>query len=149
MSIKFESTVRQINAPQEKVYEMLSNLQNLERVRDRLPEDKLQGLEFDSDSVSVEAPMVGRLALQVVEREEPKTIKFEAEGSPVPVNFWIQILPVEETTAKMKLTIKADIPFANRRSRQEQRVCYIAQARLGRGRCRTRKRACFHRKQAV
>ena len=29
----------------------------------------------------------------------------------MPVNFWIQILPVEETTAKMKLTIKADIPF--------------------------------------
>ena len=109
MNSKFESTVRQINAPQEKVYEMLSNLQNLERVRDRLPEDKLQGLEFDSDSVSVEAPMVGRLALQVVEREEPKTIKFEATQSPVPLNFWIQLLPVTEDTCKMKLTLKADL----------------------------------------
>ena len=109
MSSKFESTVRQINAPQEKVYEMLSNLQNLERVRDRLPEDKLQGLEFDSDSVSVEAPMVGRLALQVVEREEPKTIKFEATQSPVQLNFWIQLLPVTEDTCKMKLTLKADL----------------------------------------
>lgn len=109
MSSKFESTVRQINAPQEKVYEMLSNLQNLERVRDRLPEDKLQGLEFDSDSVSVEAPMVGRLALQVVEREAPKTIKFEATQSPVPLNFWIQLLPVTEDTCKMKLTLKADL----------------------------------------
>lgn len=109
MSSKFESTVRQINAPQEKVYEMLSNLQNLERVRDRLPEDKLQGLEFDRDSVSVEAPMVGRLALQVVEREEPKTIKFEATQSPVPLNFWIQLLPVTEDTCKMKLTLKADL----------------------------------------
>jgi hypothetical protein len=88
---------------------MLSNLQNLERVRDRLPEDKLQGLEFDSDSVSVEAPMVGRLALQVVEREEPKTIKFEATQSPVPLNFWIQLLPVTEDTCKMKLTLKADL----------------------------------------
>ena len=109
MSSKFESTVRQINAPQERVYEMLSNLQNHERVRDRLPEDKLQGLEFDSDSVSVEAPMVGRLALQVVEREEPKTIKFEATQSPVPLNFWIQLLPVTEDTCKMKLTLKADL----------------------------------------
>lgn len=109
MSSKFESTVRQINAPQERVYEMLSNLQNLERVRDRLPEDKLQGLEFDSDSVSVEAPMVGRLALQVVEREAPKTIKFEATQSPVPLNFWIQLLPVTEDTCKMKLTLKADL----------------------------------------
>ena len=109
MNSKFESTVRQINAPQERVYEMLSNLQNLERVRDRLPEDKLQGLEFDSDSVSVEAPMVGRLALQVVEREEPKTIKFEATQSPVPLNFWIQLLPVTEDTCKMKLTLKADL----------------------------------------
>lgn len=112
MSTKFESSVRQIDAPQEKVYEMLSNLQNLERVRDRIPEDKLQGLQFDSDSISMDAPMVGKVAMQIVEREEPKTIKFEATQSPVPVNFWIQLLPVGDDVCKMKLTVKAELnPF--------------------------------------
>ena len=68
MSTKFESSVRHIEASQQKVYDMLSNLQNIERVRNRIPEDKVQGLEFDRDSVSLEAPMVGRVAMQIVDR---------------------------------------------------------------------------------
>ena len=108
---KFESSVRQIDAPQQKIYDTLSNLENLEKIRDRIPEDKADDFSFDNDSISVRVNPVGMVKFKIIEREEPKTIKFEAEGSPVPVNFWIQILPVEETTAKMKLTIKADIPF--------------------------------------
>jgi carbon monoxide dehydrogenase subunit G len=108
---KFESSVRQIDAPQQKIYDTLSNLENLEKIRDRIPEDKIDDFSFDNDSISVRVNPVGMVKFKIIEREEPKTIKFEAEGSPVPVNFWIQILPVEETTAKMKLTIKADIPF--------------------------------------
>ena len=109
MSSKFESSVRQINAPQEKVYEMLSNLQNLDRVKDRIPDDKVQGLEFDNDSVSVEAPMVGKVSVKIVDREAPKTIKFESQDSPVAFNFWIQLLPVSEEVCKMKLTLKAEL----------------------------------------
>ena len=108
---KFESSVRQIDASQQKVYNTLSNLENLEKIRDRIPEDKADDIDFDNDSVSVRVNPVGMVKFKVVEREEPKTIKFEAEGSPVAVNFWIQVLPVEENTSKMKLTIKADIPF--------------------------------------
>lgn len=108
---KFESSVRQIDASQEKVYNMLSNLENLERIRDRIPEDKADDIVFDNDSIAVRVNPVGLVKFKIIEREEPKTIKFEAEGSPVPVNFWIQILPVEENTSKIKLTIKADIPF--------------------------------------
>lgn len=109
MSSKFESSVRQIDAPQERVYEMLSNLQHLERLKDRIPEDKLQGLQFDSDSISMDAPMVGKVAMHIVEREEPKTIKFETTQSPVPLNFWVQLLPVGEDSCKMKLTLKAEL----------------------------------------
>jgi carbon monoxide dehydrogenase subunit G len=108
---KFESSVRGIDASQEKVNNMLSNLENLERIRDRIPEDKADDIVFDNDSIAVRVNPVGMVKFKIIEREEPKTIKFEAEGSPVPVNFWIQILPVEENTSKIKLTIKADIPF--------------------------------------
>lgn len=108
---KFESSVRGIDASQEKVYNMLGNLENLERIRDRIPEDKADDIVFDNDSIAVRVNPVGLVKFKIIEREEPKTIKFEAEGSPVPVNFWIQILPVEENTSKIKLTIKADIPF--------------------------------------
>ena len=55
---------------------------------------------------------MGTVKLVIVEREAPKTIKFETQESPLPFNFWIQLLPVTDTTCKMKLTIKADLnPF--------------------------------------
>ena len=82
MNSKFESGIRQIDAPQEKVYETLSNLQNLERVKDRLPEDKLQNLVFDNDSIGIEMAPVGKIAMRIIEREEPQTIKFESVESP-------------------------------------------------------------------
>ena len=91
---------------------MLSNLQNIEKVRDRIPEDKLKDFSFDNDSISINVAPVGAIRMRIIEREEPKTIKFEAEQSPLPFNFWIQLLPVTDTSSKMKLTIKADInPF--------------------------------------
>ena len=69
-------------------------------------------MTFDSDSLSVNVPPVGSIRLRIVDRDEPKCIKFETEQSPIPFNFWIQILPVTTTTSKMKLTIKADLnPF--------------------------------------
>ncbi len=108
----FESSIRQIPHPQQSVYAMLSDLANLERIRHRLPEDKLKDFSFDSDTLSVDVPPVGSIRLRIVDRDEPKCIKFETEQSPVPFNFWIQILPVTDTTSKMKLTIKADLnPF--------------------------------------
>ena len=90
---------------------MLSDLSNLEKVKDKLPEDKLKDLDFDRNSISVTSPM-GAVKLVIVDREEPKTIKFETEQSPLPFNFWIQILPVSAGSSKIKLTIKADLnPF--------------------------------------
>lgn len=108
---KFESSVRHIPYSQEAVYRNISDLSNLERVRDRIPADKIQDFSFDKDSVTVNAPMVGNISLHIVEREEPKCVKFETTLSPMPFNLWIQILPVSETESKMKVTVKADIPF--------------------------------------
>lgn len=108
---KFESSIKQIPYPVEAVYKNISDLSNLERVRDRVPEDKLQDFSFDSDSVQVSVPPVGTIKLRIIEREENKCVKFEAEQSPLPFNLWIQVLPVDNATSKMKVTVKADIPI--------------------------------------
>ena len=94
---------------QEQVYGKLSDLNNLEAVKDRIPTDKVQDLQFDVDTVSFSVSPVGRLSLRIVNREAPKCIKFEAVNSPLPFNLWIQLLPVTENECKMKLTIKAEI----------------------------------------
>lgn len=112
MSSKFESSIREIPHAQQKVYNALSDLSNLERIRDRIPKDKLEDFSFDADHIAVKAPMVGEIRLHIIDREEPKTIKFETEQSPMPFNFWIQLLPLTDNSCKMKLTVKADInPF--------------------------------------
>ena len=108
---KFESSVKQIPYPVEDVYRNISDLSNLERVRDRIPEDKLNSFSFDRDTVSVNVAPVGDLKLRICEREENKCVKFETEQSPLPFNLWIQVLPVSATESKMKVTVKADSPF--------------------------------------
>ena len=109
---KFESSVKQIPYSQEAVYRNLSDLRNLEKVRDRVPEDKVNDFSFDEDTVSLNVPPVGELKLRIIERDEPKCVKFETAQSPVPFNVWIQVLPVEEDSCKMKVTVKAELnPF--------------------------------------
>ncbi len=108
---KFESSVKHIPYAVEDVYRNISDLNNLERVRDRVPEDKLSSFSFDSDSVSVSVDPVGDIKLRIIEREENRCVKFETEQSPMPFNLWIQVLPVSETESKMRVTVKADIPF--------------------------------------
>ena len=118
----FESNIKQIPHKQESVFNTLSDLNNIqsildryEQVKDQIPEDKrkemekIKDLQFDSDSISINAPMVGNLKMRIIDREAPKTIKFETENSPVPFNFWIQLLPTGEFSCKMKLTIKAEL----------------------------------------
>ena len=109
---KFESSIKQIPYPQEAVYRNLSDLRNLEMVRDRVPEDKVKDFSFDEDTVSLNVAPVGELKLRICEREEPKCVKFETVQSPVPFHVWIQVLPVTDGTSKMKVTVKAELnPF--------------------------------------
>ena len=118
----FESNIKQIPHKQESVFNTLSDLNNLqvlkdrfEQVKDQIPEDKrkemekLKDLRFDSDSITINAPMVGDLKMRIIDRDFPKTIKFETENSPIPFNFRIQLLPIGEFSCKMKLTIKAEL----------------------------------------
>jgi len=109
---KFESSVKQIPYSQQAVYQNISDLRNLEKVRDRVPEDKVNDFAFDEDTVSLNVPPVGELKLRICEREEPKCVKFETEQSPVPFNVWVQVLPVTDDSCKMKVTVKAELnPF--------------------------------------
>ena len=109
---KFESSIKQIPYPVENVYRNISDLSNLEKVRDRIPEDKVKDFSFDSESVSLNVAPVGELKLRICDREENKCVKFETVQSPLPFNVWVQVLPVTETTSKMKVTVKAELnPF--------------------------------------
>lgn len=109
---QFESSVKVIPYNNEQVYAKLSDLTNIEKVKDKLPQDKVKDLQFDADSMSFSVPPVGMLTLRIIQREPDKCIKFETVNSPFPFNLWIQLVPVTEAECKMKLTIRAELnPF--------------------------------------
>ena len=124
---KYESGVKQVNAPVERVYAVLSDMerlrpmievaQNNEMLKEKVREagqdpavlEKLKDLTLSTDRIAFPAPMVGEVALAIVEREQDRCVKFQTERSPIEANLWIQVLPVTETTSKMRVTIKADL----------------------------------------
>ena len=109
---EFVSEVKTIPHDEDRIFTMLSDLSNLERIKDRLPQDKIQDFEFDSDSCSFAVAPVGKITFRIVEREPNKTIKFETTNSPVPLFLCIQLKQVAPEDTKMKMTIKADLnPF--------------------------------------
>ena len=109
---EFVSEIKAIPQNDDRIFAMLSDLSNLERVKDRIPQDKIQGFEFDSDSCSFSVNPVGKITFQIVEREPNKTIKFATTNSPVPLFLWIQLKQVAEMDTRMKLTARADLnPF--------------------------------------
>ncbi|MEG1543875.1 MAG: SRPBCC family protein [Tannerellaceae bacterium] len=109
---EFVSEVKVIPHNEDCVYAMLSDLSNLERIKDRIPQDKITDFEFDSDSCSFTVAPVGKITFQIVEREPNKTIKFATTNSPVPLFLWIQLKQMEENDTRLKMTIRADLnPF--------------------------------------
>lgn len=108
----FESSVKVIPYSQERVYSKLSDLSNLEAVKDSLPKDKVQDLSFDSDTLSFTVSPVGQLTLKIVEREPFGCIKLETTNSPLPFNMWIQLIETAQEECKVKVTIGMELnPF--------------------------------------
>ncbi|KAA6344283.1 hypothetical protein EZS27_008062 [termite gut metagenome] len=106
---QFESSVKIVPYGQECVYTKLSDLNHIENVKEKIPQDKIENLTFDADTLSLNVASVGKLILKIIEREPPKCIKFETVQSPIPFNLWIQLLPVSEEKCKIKLTLHAEI----------------------------------------
>lgn len=131
---EYKSEVKKISAPIERVYARMADLSHLERIKILAAEpamreqflqqadgkvtaeqvetiaQKLQEVEFTSDTISGNTP-VGDVTLQIVEREEPKCVKFELQGAPVAANMWIQLLPNGDSECAMRITVKADLNF--------------------------------------
>lgn len=109
---KFESSIKVIPFSQERVYDKLSDLNNLEAVKDRIPADKVKDLSFDQDTLSFSVDPVGEITLRIIDREPYKQIKFEAVKSPMPFKLWVQLVALSEEECKMRLTAEVDInPF--------------------------------------
>lgn len=130
---EYKSTVHVAPFPQQRVYDRLSDLTFLALIRDNIDNpdarqrildqaqgkmtadqldkaaEKIRQMQIDRDSVTSDSP-VGQITLRIVEREEPKCVKFALEGAPVQANLWIQMLPQGDQCA-MRVTLRAELNF--------------------------------------
>lgn len=109
---EYTSKITTAYTPTKDIYAVLGNLKNLERVRDLIPQDKVQELEISEDAVRIKVDGLGqKFTIRIVDRIENDTLKFGAENMPMEMNFWIQLKQVAPAETKIRLTLKADIPF--------------------------------------
>ncbi|MDD6016911.1 MAG: SRPBCC family protein [Prevotellaceae bacterium] len=124
---KYESQIKQVPFSQSAVYAKLSDLTNLAVIKERIddpnvqakiPADKIEEvrnavnqMEFTTDTVSAPAGPIGTIAVQIVDREPEKCVKFTSTNSPVSFKLWVQVLPTGDTSSKLKVTIDADLNF--------------------------------------
>lgn len=101
----FESKVGTLQAPQEMIYNFLSDFSNLEQM---VPPDKVKDFSCTTDSCRFTVDNVGELAIRIMERTPYKTIKITSDGkAPFEFYFWIQLVSVDDYTTKIRLTVKA------------------------------------------
>lgn len=134
---KYESTVKTVYAPVERVYARLSDLTSLQVLKERVddprfeeiinsqvPADKrptpeqfeklrnnIRKMELTSDTMSGHIGPLGDITLRIVERTDPKLVKMELEGAPIAVTMWVQMLPSDENSSRLKVTLGAELNF--------------------------------------
>jgi hypothetical protein len=128
---KYESKKKAIPYAQSVVYAKLSDLRNLEVLKTRLNSDQpdipddmksqvsddqlskakelIQNMEFTADTMSIDIPPVGKLVVEIIEREPEKLVKLTSTQSPIPLTMWIQLVPTSDTSCAMRLTLEAEL----------------------------------------
>ena len=108
----YESHIAKVPADASAIYAVISDLSNLERVRDLIPQDKVQEFETDPDFVRLKVDGLGqKIIIRIVDRIVNDTVKFGIENLPMDGNFWIQVKQVAPHDSRIKLTLKAELPM--------------------------------------
>ena len=109
--IKYESKIGQAQANAADIYAVLTNLENLQRFAEHIPQDKVKELEVTRDAIRFKVDGLGaKISIGIVDQEQDKMIKYGAQNLPIPLTAWIQLKQVEEMNTRMRITIKTDVP---------------------------------------
>ena len=114
-----KSEKAKIGAPAEKVFEKLSNLDNLKPLLARIPaegipEDKremFENVKVTADTISIPAGPVGEITLRITDRLPFSLIQLTGEGTPVPMNLQLEIESLGENESEVQVAFNLEIPL--------------------------------------
>lgn len=111
---EYKSSIKQINASREDVYNKLSNLENFNSLVNMLPDDAKYKLDIrilNQDECQFNIKGAGNIVFKIIEKEPHKTIKFEAQSSPIPLTMWIQLIEPNINDTRLRITLHTKLNF--------------------------------------
>lgn len=121
MSTRVISDIQKIDSPIADVYSFLSDFSKIGRLIETARQmgagqqmseisDKIENVVTTEDTCTFLVKGLGEMGVRIVEREKPKLIKLEGDGS-VPFNFevWIQLLDNGPYDTRLRITVEADL----------------------------------------
>ena len=121
MSTRVISDIQKIDSPIADVYSFLSDFSKIGRLIETARQmgagqqmseisGKIENVVTTEDTCTFLVKGLGEMGVRIVEREEPKLIKLEGDGS-VPFNFevWIQLLDNGPYDTRLRITVEADL----------------------------------------
>lgn len=110
---KYSSKQACLSMPIAQVYERLSHLGHMQSQLEKLPQDQLAKIgevRFDDNSVSINAPQVGEIRFEIVERVEPTKVAFAAANMPVPLKLSVELEEKSLSETGVVSVIDVEIP---------------------------------------
>ena len=106
----FSSKVFTLKYDINKVYDIISNPENLSSIKDKVGESfsQIENLTVSGDTITFKAP-IGSLKFTLVEKEAPTMVKYQGEGTPVPLAAVVHLMDKGEST-DVQLSMEAQIP---------------------------------------
>lgn len=109
---EYYSEIKIIPYSDMEIFNVLSDLNNLDLIRDKIPQDKIKDFTFDSDSCTITVDPVGKIKFNIIERTPNELIKFQAEQLPFGLILNIDLKRNDNTETEMKIKLSADLnPF--------------------------------------
>lgn len=109
--VKYESKIVSNASTVGAIFRVCSDLRNLERMKELIPQDKVQDMELQEDFVRFKVDGLGqKIGIRILAKETNDYVKYGIENAPVDGNFWIQMKAAEEQGSRLKLTVKVDLP---------------------------------------
>ncbi len=107
----YESELKTISSSGEMVFDILSNLNNLEKIASNPSfTEKAKELKYDVDSCSFAVDGFGRIGIRIVERSPFSKIVMASENAPVSFSVDILIGYLSEEESTLKLLLNTELP---------------------------------------
>jgi len=107
----YESELKTISSGGEMVFNILGNLNNLEKLASSPTfAEKAKDMRYDADSCSFAVDGFGRVGFRIVERTPFSKIVMASENAPVSFHIDVEIGHVTENESTLKLIMNAELP---------------------------------------